>query len=566
MSLKWSRRKKKWVAVFVGVVLVSAAGFGTYQVVTGEKEETEVVTKETVVQTGNLTVGVTESGNVSIDSLTQSFTLDWSESGSSSSSSAGTAGSSVSSEKTSEAGGAQTVSGSTSAINATAMQSSSAGSSAQTNSDAALVVEKVYVSAGQQVEEGDELLKLTKESVEEVKAVYQSNYEDAKEALQQAKLTQASEQLTAEYDYKQAVAKGESASATYQAALASLAANVSNAKTAYQEAKKGIETLPDEITSLKKQIKAQKSVSGAVGPQGNAETNQSSQSAEISNSKEDSTSVLSQLQQQLSEKQTKLSQYRANLSSLKSAYHAAVKAQTTGKIEAKAVYNQSKMNAKNAKTTYEAAVGSLKADVKKAQETYTQAKEEKQEFTEFVKGGVVRAEYTGTVASIGYQAGDSLNTATDIATYLDADGVTITVSVAEEDVPNIKIGNSVNIYLSAYEDEMFSGEVTSISSTATGDSTVSYPVVVTMTSDVSKVYNGMSSEVTFVSQEVKDVLYVSNKAITTEGTSSYVLLKKDDGTTQKTKVTTGFSDGHNVEITSGLKQGDVCFIESQVSQ
>ena len=110
------------------------------------------------------------------------------------------------------------------------------------------------------------------------------------------------------------------------------------------------------------------------------------------------------------------------------------------------------------------------------------------------------------------------------------------------------------------------GTVTSISSSSTGDTTVSYPVVVTLSGDVSKVYDGMSSEVTFVSKEVKDVTYVSNKAITTEGTKSYVTLKKADGTTKKTKVVTGFSDGHNVEIKSGLKKGDTVLIESQVSQ
>jgi HlyD family secretion protein len=65
---------------------------------------------------------------------------------------------------------------------------------------------------------------------------------------------------------------------------------------------------------------------------------------------------------------------------------------------------------------------------------------------------------------------------------------------------------------------------------------------------------------------VEDVLYVSNKAITTEGTKSYVTLQKEDGTTQKTMVTTGFSDGHNVEIKSGLEEGDTVLIESQVSQ
>ena len=36
----------------------------------------------------------------------------------------------------------------------------------------------------------------------------------------------------------------------------------------------------------------------------------------------------------------------------------------------------------------------------------------------------------------------------------------------------------------------------------------------------------MSAEVTFVTKEIKDVLYISNKAVTTEGTKSYVTKKK----------------------------------------
>ena len=54
------------------------------------------------------------------------------------------------------------------------------------------------------------------------------------------------------------------------------------------------------------------------------------------------------------------------------------------------------------------------------------------------------------------------------------------------------------------------------------------------------------------------------------GVADYIITgqwaKKADGTTKKTKVVTGFSDGHNVEIKSGLKKGDTVLIESQVSQ
>lgn len=567
MFWKWNRRKKLVAAVAAGV-LVIGGGVCTYQFKTSDAEgDTKVVTKETTAQKGNLTTGIKESGNVSINALTQSFSLDWS--GSSTASDDASSSQSSSAEESSKKDMAAT--GESTDNSTDKGQSTQNGTAAnQSSFDTALVVKKVYASAGQKVEKGQKLLQLKTDSVKEVRAVYQSNYETARDAYEEAKLTQSAEKVSTEYTYRQAVSKGESAALTYQATLASLAAQVTSTKTAYQEAQNGIKTLPAQIQKLKKKIAAKKgSVSVSSQSSNSVSTAERTDMAKESNvtaTTDSSTSTLTSLQQELTQKQEKLAQYRQNLTSLKSAYHAAVKAQTTGKIEAEATYQESKTAAKTAKLTYQATLSSQKADVKEAQTAYQEAKEAKKEFEAFVKGDIVRAEYSGILSEIGYAAGDSLNTATAIATYLDQDGVTVTVSVSQEDISEIQVGNPVVVSLSAYEGEEFSGEVTSISTSSDSDSIASYPVVVTLQTNSSKIYSGMSSEVIFISKEVKDVLYVSNKAITTSGTKSYVLLKQEDGSVKKTNVTTGFSDGHNVEIQSGLKEGDVVLIESQVSQ
>ena len=409
---------------------------------------------------------------------------------------------------------------------------------------------------------------LTKSSVESAKKSYQENYDAARIAYNEAKTTRDAAKVSAEYEYKQRIATGKSALATYKATVASLEANVSSTKAAYQKAQNGIKTLPTQIASLKKKIAKAKSASGVMDSVNNTTQQSSSNTTTGTNttSSTQSSSTITQLTQELTQLQTQLSEYRSNLNSLKSQYTSAKKALKTGKITAKQTYEESRIEAKNAKALYTVALSSVNDDVDAAKETYDQTKEELEAFNAFTKNNEVTAKYTGKLTSVGYSKGDSLNSSTAIAAYVDTDGVNITVSVAQDDVSNIKVGDNVNIYMSAYEDELFEGTVTSISSSSTGDTTVSYPVVVTLSGDVSKVYDGMSSEVTFVSKEVKDVTYVSNKAITTEGTKSYVTLKKADGTTKKTKVVTGFSDGHNVEIKSGLKKGDTVLIESQVSQ
>lgn len=568
-------KKKLGIAIVCLLVLAIMVSFGYYQVQKGKKSDTKVVTKETEVKSGNLTVGITESGNVAIDTLTQSYSLSRTSVSSTSTSSSG----STSSATTTKSGSSDSTK---SADNASLEQSSSTQSSASStqstaysstqnssaSSEEELVVKKVCVSTGQNVKKGDTLLTLTKSSVESAKKSYQENYDAARIAYNEAKTTRDAAKVSAEYEYKQRIATGKSALATYKATIASLEANVSSTKAAYQKAQNGIKTLPTQIASLKKKIAKAKSASGVMDSVNNTTQQSSSNTTTGTNttSSTQSSSTVTQLTQELTQLQTQLSEYRSNLNSLKSQYTSAKKALKTGKITAKQTYEESRIEAKNAKALYTVALSSVNDDVDAAKETYDQTKEELEAFNAFTKNNEVTAKYTGKLTSVGYSKGDSLNSSTAIAAYVDTDGVNISVSVAQDDVSNIKVGDNVNIYLSAYEDELFEGTVTSISSSSTGDTTVSYPVVVTLSGDVSKVYDGMSSEVTFVSKEVKDVTYVSNKAITTEGTKSYVTLKKADGTTKKTKVVTGFSDGHNVEIKSGLKKGDTVLIESQVSQ
>lgn len=593
MSLlsKIKGKKKLGIAIVCLLVLAIMVSFGYYQVQKGKKSDTKVVTKETEVKSGNLTVGITESGNVAIDTLTQSYSLSRTSVSSTSTSSSGSTSSATttksgSSDSTKSADNAS-LEQSSSTKNSASSTQSTADSSTQSTADSStqstaysstqnssasseeeLVVKKVCVSTGQNVKKGDTLLTLTKSSVESAKKSYQENYDAARIAYNEAKTTRDAAKVSAEYEYKQRIATGKSALATYKATVASLEANVSSTKAAYQKAQNGIKTLPTQIASLKKKIAKAKSASGAMDSVNNTTQQSSSNTTTGTNttSSTQSSSTVTQLTQELTQLQTQLSEYRSNLNSLKSQYTSAKKALKTGKITAKQTYEESRIEAKNAKALYTVALSSVNDDVDAAKETYDQTKEELEAFNAFTKNNEVTAKYTGKLTSVGYSKGDSLNSSTAIAAYVDTDGVNITVSVAQDDVSNIKVGDNVNIYLSAYEDELFEGTVTSISSSSTGDTTVSYPVVVTLSGDVSKVYDGMSSEVTFVSKEVKDVTYVSNKAITTEGTKSYVMLKKADGTTKKTKVVTGFSDGHNVEIKSGLKKGDTVLIESQVSQ
>ena len=175
MSLisKIKGKKKITIGIVCLLILSIVAVFGYYQVQKGKKSDTKVVTKETEVKSGNLTVGITESGNVAIDTLTQSYSLSRTSVSSTSTSSSGSTSSATttksgSSDSTKSADNASLEQSSSTKNSASSTQSTADSSTQSTaysstqnssaSSEEELVVKKVCVSTGQSVKKGDTLL------------------------------------------------------------------------------------------------------------------------------------------------------------------------------------------------------------------------------------------------------------------------------------------------------------------------------------------------------------------------------------------------------------------------
>ncbi len=495
MNHQTERKDKKMKPKKRNIIIAGGCMAGVLAVTAGvlslqKSETTETVTayKETTVERGNLVVGVTESGSVEIGSVTQDVELEESSSSSSS----------------------------TSGMSMTGQSASGSQSTASSSSFASLEVEEVYVAAGQKISEGDAVLKISAESIEEYRDELQDAVSDAQTALTEAKLSAEKQQLEASYGYDSSIAAGNVAEATYNAAIEQLQTAVDDAYDALEDAYE------------------QKAFYQNLVDQGH-------------------------------NYETELETAEENYEKADKAYKAAQNAYSTKSIEAKKSYDEAMLNYSNANGQYSIDVNGIDSDISDANDTLEEAQEALAEFEAFIGDGTIYSEYSGTITAVGYAAGDELSTSTSILTFSDAEAVTMTVSVSEEDISEIAIGDVVNIELLAYEGTQFEGTVSGVdTSTSSGSSTVSYDVTVLFSGDTNGIYTDMTGNVTFIQKQVEDVLYVSNKTIINEGTSSYVKVKNEDGSTSKVEVITGFSDGVNVEITSGLEEGQTVLIESQV--
>ncbi|MFF2854760.1 MULTISPECIES: efflux RND transporter periplasmic adaptor subunit [unclassified Peribacillus] len=171
----------------------------------------------------------------------------------------------------------------------------------------------------------------------------------------------------------------------------------------------------------------------------------------------------------------------------------------------------------------------------------------------------ITAPFDGTVTTMDVKKGDRVSSGEVLAHVTDYKKLKTTISVDELDVPSVKKGQTVEIKAGAFEDETFTGEVTSVAKEGTYENGVSSFDVTIKIDKPGDIKIGMSTEVSILTNSVKDALYVPIEAVQMDGEEKYVNIQQSgtaEGTASTKKaVETGISNDRYIEITSGLEEG-----------
>lgn len=133
------------------------------------------------------------------------------------------------------------------------------------------------------------------------------------------------------------------------------------------------------------------------------------------------------------------------------------------------------------------------------------------------------------------------------------DNLTMTLQVEEEQLDSVIIGQEVQIAVNVYEDKVYTGYVTKISSTATyTGGSAKFSVIIEFPNDVA-IKIGMSASCHLVLEKAENVVAIPIEAIQTQNGKSYVTIIQEDGTTKQTQVTTGIQNDAYIEIKAGLE-------------
>lgn len=576
-----------------GVCVCLVAGVAVYGL--NRAQQVAAASRETTVQRGNLTVGVTESGKIEIGIVEQTFDLDMSQlvrvttnnsnsssSGSSSSFGGASFGSSVggvgfgasgggfdmgsmggTSQGTTSGGSFGASSGGTSMFGQMFSLGGSSGSASQ-ESDSKLIVESIPVTVGQEISEGDVILVLESEGVTELQKELQDNVDKVTADMEALLADQELSKITAEYTLKTSKQYGSYAAKEKSATLASLLQNVNDAQATIDAAKETLSYYEELLASATEDYNnVVIAMETALYSLNNYNTFEDMYKYVTAYDYYDSLkSTADSLKSKITQYESKIESTQSSITKGESTLASAKRNYESGKITAQETYELRMLAYSTAQETYDITMGYLEDDLKEQQEKYDDTLSKWEEFTSYIDGVNIVSGYSGTVTEISLAPGDSLTTNAVVISLYNADDVTMTVSVDEAEMNDISLGSAANVSLLAYPGEVFSAVVSEISDANSDNSgNVSYDVTVTIDGDLSKLYQGMTANVTFITRQQSDVCYVTNRAIIRESGRSYVKIKKDDGTEEKVEVVTGFSDGTNVEITKGLSEGQTVIIE-----
>ena len=181
-------------------------------------------------------------------------------------------------------------------------------------------------------------------------------------------------------------------------------------------------------------------------------------------------------------------------------------------------------------------------------------------------GSQLIAPFDGVVAVVSIQVGQQVSSSAEAVTLVNLSKLEAQVNVSETDLPNIKVGQSVQVTFDALTGQTFTGTVTNVALVGTTSSgVVNYPVTIALdqpgaSASPSEIRPGMSANVSFVVEQRDNILLVPNRAVKTSGKQKTVTVLKDGKSTQVT-VTLGLSDDTQSEVTSGLNEGNVVVIQ-----
>lgn len=391
------------------------------------------------------------------------------------------------------------------------------------NFEEAVEIGEVFVKEGQRVAKGDKIASISEEFINNKLKELTSKLNQASEALKSAKNNKQATVLSQNKAWEDKV---KASKVQYESQRSSIVININS--------------LNERISNINKKIEETEKLIGELNK--NSEENE----LKIQELELNKNSLISEK----SSAEVELKNSELSLSSLDNNRNSEINA------EAKEAASNSQINVLSN--------SNLDDSITNAQREVDKINEEISNVNKLKENSILYAQSDGIILALNCAKGAVTTPESPIVTIGESNKVLAEITVSQNDIIKIEEGQDVYISVAAFQDEKFNGKVKYINlkPNEQGNST-SYSVVLEVDKKDFNILDGMTVSAQFVVKEVKDVLMLSNKAITLKDGKQMVSVRQQDGTLKEVEITTGFSDGKNSEIKDGLSEGDTVVVGGQ---
>jgi RND family efflux transporter MFP subunit len=201
-------------------------------------------------------------------------------------------------------------------------------------------------------------------------------------------------------------------------------------------------------------------------------------------------------------------------------------------------------------------------NVKDAQHTLEAARIRVQQSGRQVSEGAIKAPISGIVTAKNGEVGEYANPGTSLATIVDIYNLKAVVFVSEKDVYQLKLNQAAIITADVLPGKSFTGKVSFIS--PVGDENHNYRVELAINNKAAALKAGTYIKVAFDLGNDFTALQIPKIALV-EGTKNPYVYVVNGGQALVRKITLGRELGENIEVLSGLKEGDEVVTSGQIN-
>ncbi len=173
----------------------------------------------------------------------------------------------------------------------------------------------------------------------------------------------------------------------------------------------------------------------------------------------------------------------------------------------------------------------------------------------------VESPLTGIVGRIYVDIGSNVKPETPVALVSNMGKVQINLDIPEKYLHQLSLGKLAIISVDAYPNKEFTGKVTEMSPIVDLE-TRTAPIEITIDDDEHLLQSGMFAKVKLILEEHKNVPAVLKEAIIGKEPNTYVYVV-DGKVASLRKITPGIREAAMIEVTEGLKEGELVVIMGQ---